>query len=275
MPPRKRGKMPTRGQLRSIVREMGQPPFNARKKTRVSQKKLVARGTRDIAPRSDRPKVTRTYIKKTVKTIAQERAQKADINRQRLQMRLKPPVKRRSAKPQISKPKPIRNYDPGVGIKRYIGIDIRELPNMVKREIITQSEANILIGKATGNRVTFTTSGSRPKQDILGREMNLTPSARARLDAEEARLANEARYSANLQYKESQRNPRVQNPMKEPQARRRAEQEALEGLKAIRKAEKEKARLQKKPLRPKIITPRGGGIPILPGAGGSIPFRMD
>lgn len=273
MPPRKKGKMPTRGQLRSIVREMDKPPFNARKRTRVSQKKLVARTLREKVPQSFgpvkskiRPAVGRPgFVPVEQKISSFKETMKPTRKRQTTQSRLKP----------ASRSTGFRGYDSGINIPRFVGIDITKLPGLVERGVISRQEANIIIGRATGNKVNATAiPSSRGKQDILARDMNLTPQARARLDAEEARLAREARLSANLQYEESKRNPRVQNPMKESQARRTAEAEAREGLRAIKKAEKEKERLKKKPLRPRTITPRGGmGIaPIMPGSGGGAGF---
>jgi hypothetical protein len=119
--------------------------------------------------------------------------------------------------------------------------------------------------------------------------------ARARLDAEEARLAQEARLSAIKQEEESKRNPRVQNPRTGPKVipgGRGAEttiidpevDKLIKTARENRKAKaaiqreindelvKEKTRRQKKPLRARTITPRGGmGIaPIMPGGGGLI-----
>jgi hypothetical protein len=198
---------------------MGQPPHNARKRTRVSQKQLVARTKNQPAPRSGKVQRTQTGVKKTPSTIAAERAQRAKVRLERLAERLQRPAKL-----------------PGVTPRKQVGGVIPRI---------------------------YTPEGKQ----ILRRELNLTPSARARLDAEEARLAREAQLSANKQFEESRRNRRVQNPMREPQVRRIVEQQLIQAIKEIQEAEKKNTRRQRKPLRP-----RGGmGIaPIMPGGGGLI-----
>lgn len=271
MPPKKNKPKVTPGQLRGIVREMDKPPFNARKRTRVSQKGLVTRTTKQEKSKSGPVKRTQTGVKKTPSTIAAERAQRGQMRLKRMAERLQQPAKRATTAPtqKITLPRgiPTKEQVSGTGLRgvMYRGRLVYLTPGQITA--LTKS------GKIDAPRA-ITTEGKQ----ILRRELNLTPQARARLDAEEARLAREARVSANKQYEESLRNRRVQNPMREPQARRIAEQQVAEGLKAIQKAEKEKARRQKKPLKPRTVIPRGGMRlpPIMPGGGGGLGlFRMD
>lgn len=265
MPPKKNKPKVTPGQLRGIVREMDKPPFNARKKTRVSQKGLVTRTKNQPASKSGPVKKTQTGVKKTPSTIAAERAQRGQMRLKRMAERLQQPTKRLKSAPtqKITLPRgiPTKEQVGGTGLR---GV-------MYRGRLVYLSPGQITALTKSGKIDAPRAVTSEGKQ-ILRRELNLTPQARARLDAEEARLAREARLSANKQYEESKRNPRVQNPMREPQARRIAERQAAEGLKAIQKAEKEKARRQRKPLRPRTIVPRGGmGVPpIMLGGGGGI-----
>jgi hypothetical protein len=269
MPPKKNRPKVTPGQVRGIVKEMNQPPFGSRKRTRVSQKKLVARGSRDPIPKSGKVQKTQTGIKKTPSTIAAERAQRGQMRLKRLAERLQQPAKQAKAAPtqRINLPRgiPTREQVTGTGQR---GV-------MYRGRLVYLTPGQITALQNSGKLET-TRPATPDTRQILKREMNLTPQARARLDAEEARLAREAQLSANKQYEESKRNRRIQNPMREPQARRIAEQQAAEGIKAIQKAEKEKARRQKKPLRPRTSTPRGGmGIaPIMPGGGGMMIPRI-
>jgi hypothetical protein len=238
-----------------------------------------------------------------------------------LKQRMSPKAKRAvtpTAKPKVQKPLKSRAITTRAGTKprlkatgpavprRIIGIDLRTLPDLVRRGVISQSEANTIasgverrayrlpVERSTGRG--FSVFGL-PRGDggILKRELNLTPMARARLDAEEARLAQEARLSAIKQEEESRRNPRVQNPRTGPKVipgGRGAEttiidpevDKLIKAARENRKAKaaiqkeindelvKEKTRRQKKPLRARTITPRGGmGIaPIMPGGGGLI-----
>jgi hypothetical protein len=282
MPPKKKNRPKvTPGQVRGIVREMGQPPFNARKRTRVSQKGLVARTRKQEAPKAFTP-VQRKFVGAPGRPGYVSPEEKI----QRLKETMGPRAKRAvtpTAKPKVQKPLKSRTVTTRAGAKprlkatgpalrkRIIGIDLRTLPDLVRRGVVSQSEANT-IARGVERRaynIPVQGSGRGPSDSILRREMNMTPMARARLDAEEARLAREAQLSANKQYEESRRNPRVQNPMREPSARRIVEQQVIQADKAIKKAEKEKARRQKKPLRPRggmLLPPLMGG-----GGGGAMP----
>jgi hypothetical protein len=262
MPPKKKPKL-SPGQLRGIVKTMDQPPFGSRKRTRVSQKKLVTRSTRDATPKSGPVKKTETGVKKTPSTLAAERAQRARMRLERMSERLQRPSKSVKAAPtqKIMMPRgiPLKEQVTGTGMR---GVMYRgRLVYLSPGQITALTKA----GKLDAPR-----AAAPDNKLILKRDFNLTPMARERFDAEQARLAREERLSANKQYEESKRNPRVQNPMREPQARRIADQQAIEGIKAIKKAEKEKARRQKKPLRPKTTTPVGR-IPLPPimGSGGT------
>jgi hypothetical protein len=280
MPPKKKNRPKvTPGQVRGIVREMGQPPHNARKRTRVSQKGLVTRTKKQEAPRAFTP-----VQKKLVTALGRPGYVSPEEKIQRLREIMRPRAKRAvtpTAKPKVQKPLKSRAVTTRAGTKprlkatgpdvrkRIVGIDLRTLPDLVRRGVISQSEANTIASGVERRAYNIPTqSGSRgPSDTILRRELNLTPMARARLDAEEARLAREAQLSASKQFEESRRNPRVQNPMREPQARRIVEQQLIQAIKEIQEAEKKNTRRQRKPLRP-----RGGvGVtPIVPGAGGGL-----
>jgi hypothetical protein len=242
---------------------MDQPPFGSRKRTRVSQKKLVTRSTRDATPKSGPVKKTETGVKKTPSTLAAERAERAQMRLERMSQRLQRPSKSVKAAPtqKIMMPRgiPLKEQVTGTGLR---GV-------MYRGRLVYLSPGQITALTKSG-KLDIPKVATPDRQQILKRDFNLTPQARARLDAEEARLAREANLAASKQYKESKVNPRVQNPMREPQARRIAKQQAIEGIKAIKKAEKEKARRQKKPLRPKTTTPVGR-IPLPPimGSGGT------
>lgn len=281
---KRKSKMPTKAELRSIVREMRNPPHNARRRPALPQTKLVTRKRGENPPRSGKVTVSRglTRTQRAVASATRERPGQWT-------MPPKPRTQRPSATP-TSKPKPqkprvqpaIRTrarakggrlfYTPTGPRKRIIGMDIRVLPELVNKGIITQSEANAIRNAAEGRRgVNYNLPVSaRDTSNILKRDLNLTPSARARLDAEEARLAREAERSASLQLQESRRNRRVQNPLTESRARQEVERRVAEGLRAIEKAERKQKKLQRKqPSRP--IAPRtstGGMIPMAPGAGG-------
>lgn len=290
MPPKKNKPKITPGQLRGIIREMNQPPFNARQRKVPRNKPTPKRASGPV-------KRTQTGIKKTPATIAQERYQAGQMRLQRMAQKLQQPAKRPVAgqvpvglaKPKVQKPQKggIRArarggagkggklfYTPGSVGKRLVGIDLRQLPRLVQQGIISQSEANTIRNAAEGRRMSYSQSGVsvRDTSNILKRELNLTPGARARLDAEEARLAREEQLSRNKQYEESKRNRKVQNPLREPAARREAERRAIEGLRAIEKAEREKKKLQKKKPPARLTpprTPRGGMmLPLIPGGGG-------
>jgi hypothetical protein len=233
-----------------------------------------------------------------------------------LKQRMSPKAKRAvtpTAKPKVQKPLKSRAVTTRAGTKprlkatgpavprRIIGIDLRTLPDLVRRGVISQSEANTIasgverrayrlpVERSTGRG--FSVFGL-PRGDggILKRELNLTPMARARLDAEEARLAEEARRTAIKQEEESKRNPRVQNPRTGPRVipggRGREttiiDPDVDDVVKAILKNKKarqavtaeidkeEEAEKQRRPKKP--LRPRGGvGIaPIMPGGGGLI-----
>lgn len=286
---KRKSKMPTKAELRSIVREMRNPPHNARRRPALPQTKLVTRKRGENPPRSGKVTVSRGLTKRqrAVDSATPERPGQ-------WAMPPKPRTKRpaaSTAKPKPQKPRvqpAIRTrarakggrlfYTPTGPRKRIIGMDIRVLPELVNKGIITQSEANAIRNAAEGRRgVNYNLPVStRNTANILKRELNLTPSARARLDAEEARLAREADRSASLQLQESRRNKRVQNPLTETQADQEAKRRVEEGLRAIEKAERKKKRLQRKqPSRP--IAPRtstGGMIPMAPGAGGGLLPRI-
>lgn len=237
----------TAGQVRRIVKEMDQPPFGSRKRTRVSQKKLVARSTKDTPPKSGPVKRTQTGVKKTQSTLTAERAQRAQMRLERMSQRLQRPTK--VSKPASSKkillPRgiPLRDEVTGTGLR---GI-------MYRGRLVYLSPGQITALTKSG-KLDMPKVATPDRQQILKRDFNLTPQARARFDAEEARLAREANLAASKQYKESKVNPRVQNPMREPSVRRIVEEQASEGIKAIKKAEKQKLVKNKKPLRPKTIT---------------------
>ena len=291
--------MPTKAELRSIVREMKNPPHNARRRPVPPQTKLVARKRGENPPRSSKVTVSRglTRTQRIVDSATRERPGQWT-------MLPKPRVKRPAT--STAKPKPVKPrvqpairtraranggrlfYTPTGPRKRIIGMDLRRLPELVSKGLISQSEANAIRNAAEGRKgIDYNlTSSVKDTANILKRELNLTPSARARLDAEEARLAREAERSASLQLQESRRNKRVQNPLTEGNILSRrpkkgttaaeVEKRVIEGLRAIEQAERKKKRLQRKqPSRP--IAPRtstGGMIPMAPGAGGGLLPRI-
>lgn len=276
MPPKKNKPKITPGQLRGIIREMNQPPFNAVRRKVPRNKPTPKRA-------SGKVKRTETGIKKTPATIAQERYQAYQMRLQRMEQKLRRPTTRQVS--PLTRPKVQKRQESGLrpGGKRRVGIDLQQLPRLVKTGIISQQEADIIRNAAEGRRVNYRQAGVsvRDTSNILKRELNLTLSARERLDAEEARLAREEQLSRNKQWKESQRNPRIQNPLKEPITRRVVEEQVRTGLREIAKAEKEKKKRQRKPLRPKTIVPRGtgrggmgGGIPLT-GIGGGGLMKLD
>ena len=318
MPPKKNKPKITPGQLRGIIREMNQPPFNARQRKVPRNKPTPKRASGPV-------KRTQTGIKKTPATIAQERYQAGQMRLQRMAQKLQQPAKRPVpgqvptglAKPKVQKPQKsgIRTrarggagkggrlfYTPGKTGRRLVGIDLRQLPRLVQQGIISQSEANTIRNAAEGRRMSYSQAGVsvRDTSNILKRELNLTPGARARLDAEEARLAREEQLSRNKQYEEARRNPKIQDPMKEPAARRNAERIAIEFFREAAKSDKaqiarEKAKRRRQkilketsvaidkrnrrkakearttpPRTPRIYVGRGGIPPIMPGGGGGM-----
>jgi len=310
MPPKKKNRPKvTPGQVRGIVREMNQPPHNARKRSRA-----LPPGMRTRTPSQERPKeFGKLSVKKNPQGGVGRRGYvDPEFKAWLLKQRMSPKAKRAvtpTAKPKVQKPLKSRAVTTRAGTKprlkatgpdvrkRIVGIDLRTLPDLVRRGVISQSEANTIASGVERRAYNIPTqSGSRgPSDTILRRELNLTPMARARLDAEEARLAQEARLSAIKQEEESRRNPRVQNPRTGPKVipgGRGAEttiidpevDKLIKTARENRKANaaiqreindelvKEKTRRQKKPLRARTITPRGGmGIaPIMPGGGGLI-----
>jgi hypothetical protein len=310
MPPKKKNRPKvTPGQVRGIVREMNQPPHNARKRSRA-----LPPGMRTRTPSQERPKeFGKLSVKKNPQGGVGRRGYvDPEFKAWLLKQRMSPKAKRAvtpTAKPKVQKPLKSRAVTTRAGTKprlkatgpdvrkRIVGIDLRTLPDLVRRGVISQSEANTIASGVERRAYNIPTqSGSRgPSDTILRRELNLTPMARARLDAEEARLAQEARLSAIKQEEESKRNPRVQNPRTGPKVipgGRGAEttiidpevDKLIKTARENRKAKaaiqreindelvKEKTRRQKKPLRARTITPRGGmGIaPIMPGGGGLI-----
>ena len=244
----------TAGQVRRIVKEMDQPPFGSRKRTRVSQKRLVARSTKDTPPKSGPVKRTQTGVKKTRSTIAAEKEQRKDVRLEVMQERLKKPTK-------VSKPAPSKKIllPRGIPLRDEVtGTGLRGV--MYRGRLIYLSPGQITALTKAG-KLDMPKVATPDRQQILKRDLNLTPQARARLDAEEARLAREANLSASKQYKESKVNPRVQNPMDEAKANLTIKKLADERMKAIIRYEKSKAAAEKAaaqktlkkktPLRPK------------------------
>lgn len=287
MPPKKNKPKITPGQLRGIIRDISQPPNNARQRKVPPQTKLVTRKRGENPPRSGKVKRTQTGIKKTPATIATERYQATQVRLQRLAQRLQQPAKRAKSP---SKPRPI-TVSRRIPMKADVeGTGKRAVKYRGKVIYLTPGQIKGLVGKGD-----VVPDSPRNTVDILKRELNLTPGARARLDAEEARLAREEQLSRNKQYEESKRNRRVQNPLREPAARREAERRVIEGLRAIERAERAKERLTGRKKKQRLLqetsdaidkrsrrkikearqtrpsAPRGG---IVPGAGGGLLPRI-
>lgn len=275
----------TTGDVARALREMSQPPGNARQRPIWKQKKLVTRMRGENPPKGSRVKVSRGMTK-LEKAMAQ--ATKERPNREKLKM--SPPAKKRAAKPSsivISKRIPTKAEVRDIGLRavQYRGRVIYLTPAQIKAiESRTPKGTPQNIYNFPDSFKKYLPS-YRITADILGRELNLTPTARARLDADEARraamLEEEARLDYKRQVQESKRNPRVQHPALEPITRRVVEEQVRTGLREIAKAEKEKKKRERKPLRPKTIVPKGtgrggmgGGIPLT-GIGGGGLMKLD
>jgi len=308
MPPKKRNRPKvTPGQVRGIVREMNQPPHGARKRPRVSQPKLVARTKFQEAPkafgkvqvkRNPRGGVGRKGFVPVETKINFFRERMSPKPRKKVASIARPPVQKPLRKANVvtratGKPRLKANTSTR---RRISSIDIRTLPDLIRRGVISRKEANdILAGiERRTKRLPVETERVQRGSEILRRELNLTETARARLDAEEARLAEEARRTAIKQEEESKRNPRVQNPRTGPRVipggRGREttiiDPDVDDVVKAILKNKKarqavtaeidkeEEAEKQRRPKKP--LRPRGGvGIaPIMPGAGGGLIPRI-
>lgn len=295
MPPKKNKPKITPGQLRGILREINQPPHNARQRKVPRNKPTPKRASGPV-------KRTQTGVKKTPSTIREEKYQVRKARLARVLNKLQQPPKR-SKSP--SKPRPI-TVSRRIPIKADVeGTGKRAVKYKGKVIYLTPGQIKGIFGK----------SGlDSPKNtvDILKRELNLTPGARARLDAEAARLQDILEREAQLDYrrqaKESARNPLKTTPpdpvwdaknkkwvFLEPLRQAEVDREQYEKVRKIKKEEREEERRTGRKKKQRLLqetsdaidkrsrrkikearqtrpsAPRGG---IVPGAGGGLLPRI-